>query len=178
MRVRKQTTAMAIPTQALPLNPPSGLWLPLMLPTPVRSSTLGISLTVVASVGSAVAGGGRRSWLLLVGIMGKVGILVGVFEGVSEGGAVLGDWDIELRVGTGVGPFVGSSVGTFDGQMVTLRRSDGAVLLDGAMLVVGRAVVGSSPVGGSLFSPIESEVTEQMLRKYSCICVLRDLGVC
>ena len=108
--------------------------------------------------------------------MGKVGILVGVFDGVPEGGTVVEDWDIELRVGTGVSPFVGSSIGTIDGQMATLGFCNGGTLLGGAMLVVGRAVVGSCPVGGSLFPPMESEVTEQISRKYSCICLLRDSG--
>ena len=103
--------------------------------------------------------------------MGKVGILVGVFEGVPEGGAVLRDWVIELRAGSGVGPLVNFSDGTIDGQMATLGLCDGSALLVGTMVVVG-----SSTVGGSLLSPIESEVTEKMSRKYSCICVLRDSG--
>ena len=98
-------------------------------------------------------------------------------EGVPEGEAVLGDWDIKLRVGTGVDPLVGSFVGTINGQMATLEFCDGGALLGGTMLVVGRDVVGSSLVGGSLFSPTELEVTEQMPRKYSCICVLTDSGL-
>mmetsp|Transcript_798 Transcript_798/g.1674 ORF Transcript_798/g.1674 Transcript_798/m.1674 type:complete len:226 (+) Transcript_798:598-1275(+) len=108
--------------------------------------------------------------VLPLGVPGPV-----MMPGISTTGEAVGAF-----VGSGVGLFlsffVGSSVGTIDGQMLTLGRIDGGALLVGAMLVVGRAVVGSSPVGGSLLSPILFEVTEQMSRKYSCICVLKVEG--